>query len=152
MTSRTKNIIVNQPYILFLLTAAVLLLVSFFARERTVDIHLHDTMYVISLAYIHWIVTIALFLVWAIYKLADQYLLSNSLTWAHSIITIGVVIFFVIITLLPDKPIIQENNLKEIIFGSILILFIVAQFCFLLNLIGGLLRGKRRGIRDETTR
>lgn len=153
MLPRIKTILSNQPYSLFVLAALILLAISLFVRERIIDIHAHDTMYVITLAYILWAITILFLLIWTIYKLAAKILLSNYLTWFHVIVTLAFFFFLIIISLVPATPPVQELNRdnrrqeiqrEQIIYGSILVLFIVAQICFLVNLVGGLLRGRNQ--------
>jgi heme/copper-type cytochrome/quinol oxidase subunit 1 len=149
MTPPTRTKLLRQPYFLFVLIAPILLLISFFVKEKIIDIHFHDTMYVISLAHIFWAIAILLFLGWGIYKLVVKVLWSKYLTWFHVVTTLFFFIFLIIISFLSAKPPSQALNWKirnqeiqgeKIIYGSILILFIVAQICFLVNLVGGLFR------------
>jgi hypothetical protein len=153
MPQRIKKILLNQPYGLFAVIALIIFLLAFFVKERTIDIHTHDTMFVFSLAHIFWAITILLFLGWGIYKLVVKVLWSKYLTWFHVVTTLFFFIFLIIISLLPTKPPSQalswkirnqEIQLEKIIYGSILILFIVAQICFLVNLVGGLFRRQIR--------
>jgi len=50
----------QRPYLLFLLTAIVLIIYSFFIRHQMTDIHVHDTMLIISTYLIYWLISFCL--------------------------------------------------------------------------------------------
>jgi hypothetical protein len=148
MNPRIKTILTSQPYVLFIIVALILFIISFFVKEIIVDIHSHDTMYVLSLTHILWMIIILLLLGWLIYKIAARVLWSKYLTWFHVMATLGFFVLFVIACWWQPEPPGQELNYKiirqqlqreRIIISSILIIFIVAQICFLVNIVGGLL-------------
>ena len=97
---------INQkPYHLLLLTGLVFLLASFFitSQNNSVDIHLHDTYFVIGHTHILWLLAILAFFVWIIYLLTNKTLYSKALTWTHVIITILTLLLFVLTILLGDN-------------------------------------------------
>ena len=62
----------ERPYNLLLLSAILILIASFFSFEQTLDIHLHDTYFVITLRQIFRYATIALLVLWVLYKLTNR--------------------------------------------------------------------------------
>jgi cytochrome c oxidase subunit I len=65
-------------------------LASFFVADKNnaVDIHLHDTYFVIAHIHILWLLAFLAILIWALYIAASKILYSIILTWLHIIITI----------------------------------------------------------------
>lgn len=92
----------RKPYNLLLLTGLVLVLTSFFVSKQddSVDIHIHDTIFVIAHTHIFWLLAILSFFVWVLYILTNGILYSKALVWAHVIITnltlllLGLILFF----------------------------------------------------------
>ena len=80
----------KKPYNLLLWTGFTFILITFLVinQNSPVDIHLHDTYFVIGHTYIFWLLaTLALF-VWILYLVTNRILYSTTLTWVHTIITI----------------------------------------------------------------
>jgi heme/copper-type cytochrome/quinol oxidase subunit 1 len=149
MTARLKTTLLNQPYFVFIIIASILLPISFFLKERTADIHVHDTLFVIPLMHILWIIIIALFLAWAIYRFTDKVLLTKYLTWFHVIATLVALIFFISACLgqnisprqeLSWKSLEKELQREQKIYLTISIVFVLAQIAFIINFVGGILR------------
>lgn len=65
-----------------------------FNQSNPVDIHLHDTYFVIAHTHIFWMLAIMAFMVWLIYLLTNKLLYSKALTWTHVIITILTLVLF----------------------------------------------------------
>ena len=149
MQSHIVSRILNQAYFLFILIVTILILISIFLRERLIDIHIHDTKFVISLMPVLWIISVTLILGWAIYRLTNKFLLTKYLTWFHVIATLLVFIFFIGVCLWQNTSPTQEVSWKSLeeelqreqkIFLTISIVFILAQTAFIINLVGGFLR------------
>jgi len=88
----------DRPYNLFLLTVVLVLISSSFAFEQTIDIHLHDTYFVISMVHFFWTTTILLLIFWALYSLTQRFLFSKILIWIHVVLTIASSILLVTIS------------------------------------------------------
>ena len=145
-----------KPYDLFLVTALGLFVSSFFSFSQTLDIHLHDTYYVISANYFFWTFALIFFVGWAIYKLTNRFLLTKYLTWVHIILTLIVLAILMTITLWHDliippikneavsfATLTKESRLQTIIALSITTIFIAGQIAYIINLLGGLIKRKR---------
>ncbi|MEO7313717.1 MAG: hypothetical protein ABIW47_00920 [Ginsengibacter sp.] len=78
----------KRPYHLLLLTAILILIASFFALNKSLDIHLHDTYFIIALPHIFRGTTIMLLVLWMLYLLTQSILFSKILTWSHTILLV----------------------------------------------------------------
>ena len=137
------------PYGLLLWTGLLFLLFSVFASGNTIDIHLHDTVYIISYKHIFWVTAILLGLFWTIYRLINKLLRWRLLTTIHIIITIGTLVvlflFSYIFEVFHEAGIsgaLTGEGRKIINFVLILVSFllIISQVVFLINLIAGLIK------------
>ena len=77
-----------KPYDLLLFTAILLWIGSWLPSDRTLDIHLHDTYYVIAEKHLLWALSVVLLVLWVLYKLLAQVLYSKVLTWLHVLLTV----------------------------------------------------------------
>ena len=86
----------QKPYNLLLLTGLILVLTSFFVlkQNNSVDIHIHDTYFVIARTHVFWFLAILALFVWTLYLLTNKILYSKALTWIHVIITILTLLLF----------------------------------------------------------
>lgn len=143
----------NQPYLLFLLTAVVLIIASFFRFGQSVDIHLHDTYLVIDVNYFIWALAVLFLIAWVIYKLTEKLLWTKKLTWTHVLLTILVLILLSTIVLWHNKilppikrdvisyqDIIDDQKREKIIAYPIMIVFVSGQIAYFINLIVGLIK------------
>ncbi len=85
----------SRPYNLLVIAAIALSIISFFISEDIIDVHLHDTYYVIPLKFIFWTIAAILLMSWIIYRLTDRILFSKLLSWMHVIFTIVSLTFIV---------------------------------------------------------
>lgn len=149
----------QRPYNLLLVTAIPLAISGVLGLNKTFDIHLHDTYFIMPLAFFTLIPSMILLVVWFLYVLTKNYLFSNKLAWLHIIISI---IFSLFISALPylatyswfagaprryyDNTASNGfkifDNLPEIVVPAFLMLS-TAQLLFLINLLIGL--SKRTG-------
>jgi hypothetical protein len=136
----------KQPHNLFIPAALLLFIISFFPGGRVIDVHLHDTMFVITMAYFFWALAIVLVLFWMIYLFTNNILLTKYLTWIHIIATLIVLIVLISAMLLEDesrpeditwKTIENDLHKEEIIIPTVSFLFLIGQSAFLINLLGG---------------
>jgi hypothetical protein len=140
----------DKPYDLFLLTTLLLFICSFFMGGQSEDINLHDTYIVVSQIYIFWGLSFIFLLGWTLYRITGRFLLTNTLTWFHVLTTMIVVVVFITSGLWHDKvfpPIkrviftfqtTQELPRESKIYLPLIIIFIVGQISYFINLIGGL--------------
>lgn len=75
----------ERPYNLLLLTAILILIASFFTSGQILDIHLHDTMFVITIEYVFGLLIILLLLFWILHWATRRFLFSKALIWIHVI-------------------------------------------------------------------
>jgi heme/copper-type cytochrome/quinol oxidase subunit 1 len=82
------------PYSLLLLTALLLFAVGFFVTN-TIDIHLHDTYFVLPFRLLIWSMAIIFVLLWVLYLVTKKALLSKTLSWIHILLTILSCLFLI---------------------------------------------------------
>jgi hypothetical protein len=128
--------------LVFVLLFAIL---SFANNKGSIDIHLHDTYYIITRRIFYLVSALWLFISWLITMLVQKLPVSLRLVWLYAIVTI------VSLLALTGIPAIDEFNttdletirmirsLKEL---SIL-LFIIAQILFIVNLSIGTFKSFR---------
>lgn len=151
----SKASLFNKPYNLFLFTSLVLFICSFFIKEQSQDINLHDTYIVISTSYIFKGLAIIFLLGWMLYKVTNKYLLNIYLTWFHVLTTIVILILFITANFWHDKLLppakrkfvswqtLEEDQYREMkIYLPIIIIFIAAQVAYITNLLGGIIKPK----------
>lgn len=125
-------------------------MISFYCSnsETTIDINVHDTYYVIHHSYLSILFALFYALVgfmYLIFKISKIKLI-NILTKIHSIITLSSVpLYFVgleIINLKPDSyfPLFNDVSNSYYFITIIGILFLLAQFLFILNVAFGLIK------------
>lgn len=140
---------------MLLLTGLVLVLTSFFMNQnRTFDIYIHDTYYVINQGHVFLFLAFIISVLWALYLVARKILYSKSLTWIHVIITLVtlLLLFFLLnfgsnILNPSSKRYLDANNqtfnMDEQYTGwiaYIIIALILGQVTFIVNLIIGIVK------------
>lgn len=77
-----------RPYNFLTILGMLFITISFFLPSSTLDVHFHDTFYVIAYPHFFWFIAI-LFLFFALfYKITSRILLSKYLSWIHIILMI----------------------------------------------------------------
>lgn len=148
----------RNPYNLLFLLAILLFLFGFLNFRSVIDIHLHDTFYVVTVKHLLWALAVLLFLLWLLYFITKKYLYSKLLTWIHVIATIVTSIFILSIPFLLKDPYrelagmprryydVGESNAYqfagELSRTALVCAYILAagQLTYLLNLIWGLFK------------
>lgn len=95
--------LVKRPYLLLSLTAILVLVASFFAPDRTLDLHMNDTYFVIAVTHVCWSVIILLFFFWILYLLTEPLLFSRFLMWTHILLTVVASLVLLIIAFYADR-------------------------------------------------
>jgi heme/copper-type cytochrome/quinol oxidase subunit 1 len=149
----------QKPYNLLLWTALFLVLTSFFIlkQNNSVDIHLHDTYFVIAHTHVFWLLAIVALIVWILYLLTNKILYSKALTWTHIIITMLTLLLFAL-NLFFDNGFINPvprryydysnwnsfNNYTTLTkaIGISIFVLLLGQFIFVINFIMGLFKRK----------
>jgi cytochrome c oxidase subunit 1 len=147
----------QKPYNLLLWTGLVFVLTSFFIlrQNNSVDIHLHDTYFVIAHTHIFWLLAILALFVWTLYLLTNKILYSKALTWAHVIITILTLLLFALTLFFGDsfmnptpRRYYDYTNWNSFdnyttftkAIGISIFVLLFGQFIFVINLILGLFK------------
>jgi cytochrome c oxidase subunit 1 len=147
----------QKPYNLLLWTGIALVLTSFliFNQSNFVDIHLHDTYFVIAHSHLFLFLAIAALFVWTLYSLTNKILYSKALTWTHVIITILTLLLFAM-TLFFGDSFMNPTPLRYYDYSSwnsfdsftaftkaigiTIFVFLLGQFIFVINFIAGVLK------------
>ncbi|MBB1285272.1 hypothetical protein HRH25_12890 [Flavisolibacter sp. BT320] len=88
----------QSPYHLLILAGLSLVLTGFLLdRDRTIDIHLHDTFFVISEGYIYYLLAFFVWILWCLYLVTSRVLYSKHLTWMHVLITLLTILILLIL-------------------------------------------------------
>src|SRR5687768_6564218 len=124
----------SKPYILLAFIGALLLLLSFFSNDRTIDIHVHDTVFIIPASHIFGSLGFLLLFFWLIYNLAYKIIFSKALAWIHIISTIVFFISLVLISFLESFYFLNQIAL------GLSIIAVLAQLLFLINIFTGLIK------------
>jgi heme/copper-type cytochrome/quinol oxidase subunit 1 len=121
----------------------VLLGLSFLQHRQTIDIHLHDTYYVIGVDFICIVLGLFFLLLWMTYQLFKKRLYSQLLTNIHVIVTFFCSAFwFVQAYTGTPRRYIDYSTFNSIsgVFSFVILLFLAAQLLFLFNIIAGLFK------------
>jgi cytochrome c oxidase subunit I len=142
----------KKPYGMLTLAALLVILVSF-SLNGSIDIHLHDTYFVITQVHLFWAVALLLLLLAFFYRALEQILFSRWLTWLHIVPTLtglALLVFPFRYQGFTDMPrryyeysaweAHQSFQGQNQILSLIIISWFLAQFLFLLHILLGLLR------------
>ena len=142
---------VLKPYALLLLSAIILLALSAFSAADSVDIHLHDTYFVLKWSNIYFLLGLAMLSMWLISIGTKNLHASRALEWLQIIFTIlSVGMFF-----LPPRLFYKDNS-PGFTYGDLVrfshmvnlavIAFILAQLILLTNIIIGFAKKWRKKV------
>lgn len=118
---------------------------SILGREQTVEIQMHDTYYVFARWHLAILVALVFAILGGVHWFLRDFLMIDALNWFHAIVTIFAVILFLLMIIMPASQgrytteIAMKYNL--LLYGFIL-LFCLAQFLFIGNVVAALVRGK----------
>jgi heme/copper-type cytochrome/quinol oxidase subunit 1 len=145
----------TKPYHFLLVAgiAFILLYLLFFSNTSTIDIHLHDTYFIIAFKHICALFAIVAFGFWLLYICTKKLMHSQALVWVHVSIVV-VTLFTAAITLYfmqykngmarsyndfsnLNSPL---NSVQVQILGIALLAFFCGQMFYVVNLFRGVLR------------
>ena len=143
-----------KPYDLLVPVLVILLAMYFFIPTyKTLDIHLWDSYYIITLRSVCLISALFLVLLWILYRLTSPFLFSKQLTWIHVVLTLAILSFLVVAPLISDSffnppPVRFQQLTYPRLFGSrrivpamaiLLGVFFLSQIIYLVNILAGIL-------------
>src|SRR5690349_4557536 len=82
----------KSPQSLFFIGVLALVLIGFISRDQTIDIHLHDTYYVIGLSMYYWMFAVFFLALSIIYSFGKNLMLSSKLSMVHLILSFACII------------------------------------------------------------
>lgn len=140
----------KNPNRFLLISVVLLVILSFFSYHKTLDLHIHDTYFVISLNSIYWTLALIQFLFILVYWWSGNILLSSFLTWTHVVFTLSLVCFVITAPYWipwfeqsfhrdPYKAIEQRMKFNRAV-NLVGLLLIIGQLVFFVNLIGGAIK------------
>ncbi|WP_024770899.1 cbb3-type cytochrome c oxidase subunit I [Aquimarina macrocephali] len=141
------NQLFKKPHLIFLLTIPIIMLIGFLSRGAVLDINIHDTYYIIDYFYLATLISILFGIIglgyWIMQKVNRK--LSKWLNWAHIVLTFGGVILVPILNQLYRKEIIEYkfNNNLTLVITVIILLMILGQLIFPINIIYGLIKNRK---------
>jgi hypothetical protein len=146
----TKKQFINQPYSILAITIPVVLAVSFFRKSFIIDVQLSDTYYAGPIPLLSGFFAIILMIEALLYWLIRKKQLIELVTWIHVLGSVLAILFLVVLAGSPQNANLsgtflsaadfqrdQEHN-TQIVFG--ILIWIVCQILFCLNLAVGLIR------------
>jgi cytochrome c oxidase subunit I len=150
--------ILLKPHHYLLIYAIGLLLFSFTnpSSNKAIDIHLHDTYFVIAFQHIFYALSLFLIFLWVLYHLLNRYFFSKALSSIHIIGTLACVVTFIIlhfssINNMPSRFIdfsqwesFREYNTTAKWYQYGTLSFIILQILFLFNLILGVIKSIKK--------
>ncbi len=144
-------ILKHNPYHLFLFAGLILVLAYFIDNQgNTIDIHFHDTYYVVGISIYFWFLAIFFWLLWFLYWLLRNRLYSKSLTNIHvavSLVSVGasVLLLFFGPAVFSEhsRQFASLNNLSSAplslqLFIYSLLIIVLIQLLFFLNVVAGI--------------
>jgi heme/copper-type cytochrome/quinol oxidase subunit 1 len=124
----------------------VLLGLSFLRYQQTLDLHIHDTYYVIGLDFVCVLFGTTFLFFWIIYQLFRKRVLSTFLTNFHTLVTLGCIALLFVqpyaLTLRNHLDYSLINSFNRLLAFTLLLLAI-AQLLFLFNIIAGLFKKRK---------
>lgn len=145
--------IIRHPYLLLLLAVLLTFVLLLFVGHKQVDIHLHDTIFVVSATFLLWVQVLIFGVIGLLYFWFDRFLQKRTLTWLHVGLTLGAVLGMILVTYwypdlfldnthryVMDDQIIRPDKQSMLIYTVLTLSFVIAQLIFIGHLIYGLIR------------
>lgn len=140
--------LIEKPHLIFLLAIPIIILIGTLSGDAVLDINVHDTYYVI--AYLHLAILISILFgiigigYWIMLKAGRK--LSKLLNWTHIGLTFGGTLVVWILNKFYRAEIMEYkfNDNLTLIITLIILLMIVGQLIFPINIIFGLIKNKNK--------
>ncbi|MDC8001962.1 cbb3-type cytochrome c oxidase subunit I [Aequorivita todarodis] len=138
----------NKPHLIFLLAIPIIMLIGILSGDAVLDINVHDTYYVIAYLHLTTLISILFGIIgigyWIMIK-ADRKL-SKWLNWTHIGLTFGGTLIVWILTKFYRTEIMEYefNNNLTLVITLIILLIIVGQLIFPINIIYVLIKKKNK--------
>lgn len=147
-------ILSKQPYHILFISGLLIFLISFFTGDRLLNIGIYQTNYLLPETIILLIFSIVLFVFWMIYRFSQQFFYSFLWINIHAIVTAlaffaVIVIYWNVKNALPVKsttiyynstPFQNSARSRSSILENGLLLLLVMQFIFVMNLLTGIIK------------
>ena len=147
-------ILIKPLHNLLLFFSSVFFIAAFFTLRKTLDIHLHDTMFVIGFAHIFMFAAVYFALLWLLYTFTKKNIWSEKLYRVHILLSV-ILVSVIIAAALWSNPVLEAYinddlhrratlaaEIGNVIVGALLTLTTV-QLLYPLNLIIGLVKHKK---------
>ncbi|MEO6001256.1 MAG: hypothetical protein ABIN89_30675 [Chitinophagaceae bacterium] len=141
---------IKYPEKLFFVIGIITLLLSFLVFNQTLDIHIHDTYFIIDHRTLYRSLAFLAFFYGLLYKWTKTILFSPFLTWAHFILTI-IAVFLIIIE--SSRNVYTQRSYgndmwqnteqwrtSQMRISTITFTLIAVQLTYFTNLVGGLIK------------
>ena len=140
--------IINKPHLIFLLAIPIIILIGILSENAMLDINVHDTYYVI--AYLDFAILISILFgiigigYWIMQKTDKK--LSKWLNWTHIGLTFGGTSVVWILTKFYRTEFMEYefNNNLTLVITLIILLMVIGQLIFPINIIYGLIKKKNK--------
>ncbi len=143
------NKLIEKPHLFFLLAIPIILLIGVLRADAVLDINIHDTYYVISYMHFAILVSILFGIIGIGYWIMQQTnrKLSKWLSWIHIGLTFGGTLLVWILTKFYQTEIMEYefNAHLTLIITLIILLMLVGQIIFPINIIYGMIKKKTSG-------
>jgi hypothetical protein len=140
---------IYRPYHLFLLAGVSLMISALIVKNDTIDIHIHDTYFVLTRPFLFWVLAILTYFLWGIYLVAGNVLLASTLTWLHVGLTLFAITLFICLPFfsshkrymdLSASTSFNRFDSTSLILTCVAFTLLVAQVLFFINIIGGIIK------------
>ena len=142
------NRLIEKPHLIFLLAIPIIMLIGILSGDAVLDINIHDTYFVITHLHFEILISILFGIIgigyWIMLKTGRK--LSKWLNWTHIGLTFGGTLLVRILTKFyrPEFLEYEFNNNLTLIISLIILLMIIGQLIFPINIIYGLTKKKNK--------
>lgn len=142
------NKLIEKPHLVFLLAIPIIILIGILSEDAVFDLNIHDTYFVIAHLHLATLIAILFGIIgigyWFMQKANRK--LSKWLNWIHIGLTFGGTVVVWILTQFYRTELMQYefNNNLTLIITLIILLMILGQLIFPINIIYGLIIKKNK--------